>query len=72
MIDMSFLHCEIIAEALDGVIVQAEGACRFLNRGEVAQAKAAMLRVAEFYRHAARQMNEMEDAKPAAAVKEAA
>ena len=73
MIDMLPFHREIIAEALDGMIVQAEASIRFLDRGEDAYAQASLRRAAHFFRHAANQMNEMAEVeKPSASVREAA
>lgn len=59
MIDIRPLHREMVIEALDGVVVQAEGAIRFLDRAEDPYAEAAMRRAADFFRHAAAAMNEL-------------
>ncbi len=59
MMDIGPLHREMVIEALDGVVVQAEGAIRFLDRAEDPYAEAAMRRAADFFRHAAAAMNEL-------------
>ena len=53
---MAPLRREFIIEALDGAVYQAEGAIRFLNRGEDACAAKAMARMFDFARTAAGEM----------------
>jgi hypothetical protein len=58
-IDMRPILREFVWEALDGLITQADGAQRFLERGDDAFAEAAMRRAADFFRQAAGTMNEL-------------
>ncbi len=53
---VTWLRRAFIAEALDGLIYQAEGAIRFLERGDDACAERAMARLFDLAREAAGEM----------------
>ena len=71
--EIAALRREFVAEALDGMIFQAQGTIRFLERGDDRCAGEAMKRLFEFARHAAGEMRVLlgQDAKPSRAELEA-
>lgn len=59
MKEIKDLRRELIWEALDGAVIQTEGAQRFLVRGEDKCAADAMRRAYKFFRQAAATMGEL-------------
>lgn len=63
--EIKALHRELIWEALGGVVIQLEGAQRFLVRGDDKPAADAMRRAHGFFKEAATRMNAVTQAAAA-------
>ena len=57
--EIAALRREFVAEALDGAVFQAQGAIRFLERGDDRCAELAMGRMFDFARSAAGEMRRL-------------